>query len=251
MKKTIAIMLALAAICCSSCKKNELFFYDEEYSALNIWFGTENVISDSLTYNFAYTVAERDSIMFRVRLTGMPADHDRTFHLKATEGDIASVEFENTEYVLKAGQYEGVYPLYIHKPDGYSEFTTTAGHLRFELEENSDFLPGANESRSLNLVLRNALVKPDDWDEATMPIMPLKNYFGTYSDVKYAFIIQTTGYSNFHVHYSMSAEGLADDEITHIFADYLKQKCKAALVEYEETHGEPLVDEFGFLVEFP
>lgn len=251
MRKLFTIILATALLCCWSCKKNELPFFDSEYSALNIWFGNKGVISDSLTFNFAYTVLSRDSVMFNARLTGVPADCDRTFRLRAVEGDFDKVDIVFQDYVLKAGEYEGTYPLYINIPDGYSEFTQKSGHIVLELEENELFRPGSIESNHIYLVLKNFLAKPDDWDSATYPYMPLSRFFGTYSDVKYAFIIQTTGYSNFHVYYTMSADELPEGEISYSFAGFLAQKCKSSLAEYNASHDAPLRDEFGFDVIFP
>lgn len=251
MKKAFVILLVTALLGCWSCKKNELSYFDSTYSALNIWFGSNGAVSDSLTFNFAYTVLSRDSVMFNARLTGVPADHDRTFRLKAVEGDIDKVDIVFQDYVLKAGEYEKQYPLYINIPDGFNEFKNRSGHVVLELEETGEFLPGAEETNSIHLVFKNFLAKPDDWDSAVYPYMALSRYFGTYSDVKYAFIIQTTGYSNFHVYYTMSADALPEGDISYSFATFLAQKCKSALAEYNTTHDTPLRDEFGFDVIFP
>ena len=252
MKKFLFIAAVSALLLAGSCKKNELSYFDDSYVALNIWLKAGNAVADSVTYNFAYTVLKRDSIMFSARLAGMPADYDRTFRLKAVEGDVDKVQFETQDYVLKAGEYEGSFPIFINKPDGYSEFQNVSGHIVFELEENEYFKPGAVETNRLHIVFKNFLAKPDDWDSAMYPYMPLSRYFGTYSDVKYAFIIQATGYSNFSVYYTMSSDpGLPDNVITSTVADRLKQKCKLALAEYNEQHSEPLTDEFGNLISFP
>ena len=248
--KKIAIA-SLIAVLCISCTQNELKYFDESYSALNIWFGSPSVISDSLTFNYAYTVLERDSVNFYARLCGMPAPVDRTFRLKAVEGDVDLVDFVIQDYVLPAGEVEGTYPLFINVPDDFSQFTDRSGHIVFELEENEHFLPGANESSHLCLVLKNFLSKPDEWDSAMYPYMPLSRYFGTYSDVKYAFIIQVTGYSNFRVYYTMGTVELPEGEITATVASYLGMKCKLALEEYNSSHDTPLTDEFGFQVSFP
>ena len=251
MKRHILIVLAVASLACLSCRQNSLKYYDESYSALNIWFGTESVIQDSITFNYAYTVLERDSVNFRARLTGMPSSSDRTFRLRAVEGDTDLVDFELQDYVLPAGAHEGTYPIFINVPKDFDCFKTGSGHVVFELEEGGAFLGGAQESCRLYLVLKNYLAKPDDWDSATYPYMSFQRYFGSYSDVKYAFIIQQAGYSIFRIYYTMGTVELPDGEITSTVAAYLAMKCKLALAEYNDSHDEPLRDENGFEVVFP
>ena len=251
MKKTALILSFVAALLCISCQQNELKFYDESYSALNIWFGTETVVSDSLTFNYAYTVLDRDSVNFHVRLAGMPSPVDRTFRLKAVEGDIDLVDFELQDYVLPAGGYQGTYPLYINIPENYSNFTDRSGHIVFELQENDNFHQGADESCKLYLVVKNFLAKPDEWDSATYPYMSFARYFGSYSAVKFAFIIQQAGYSFFRIYYTMGSAELPETEITSTVAAYLVMKCKLALAEYNDSHDTPLTDENGFEVVFP
>lgn len=241
--KRIYLLLVWAILLCG-CSKNDLYYYDADRSALNIWLGTASVAADSVTYNFAYTVTERDSVMFRYRLSGYPADYDRHFELEATEGDGNLVYYSFGDYVVRAGQYEGTFPIYIDKPEGYAEFRGSPGYMVFRLKENTEFEQGANERSSLRIAFRNYVAKPDNWDSDIYPNMPLANYFGTYSDVKYGFIIQVTGLSNFRVRYTVSQDpNLADNEITAIHAVYLRDKCRAALLEYNATHDEPLLDE--------
>ena len=250
-KITYIALLATLAGAFTGCRQNELFYYDENYSALNIWMGQKSYPTDSVTFNFAYTVLERDSLLFWARLTGKPADHDRTFRLKAVEGDVDKVQLYLPDYVLKAGEYEGEYAIYIDKPEGYSEFTDKAGSVTLKMEENSFFEEGAIETNTLKIVFKNFLSKPDDWDDAVYPYMPLSKYFGAYSDVKYAFMIQNTGYSNFSIYFSMSEDNIPDGCITYTLATRLKQKCKLALAEYNNSHDEPLCDEYGIPISFP
>lgn len=248
--RKFAIVIALLVLCIS-CRQNELKYFDESYSALNIWFGSPTVITDSLTFNYAYTMLQRDSVNFYARLCGMPAPVDRTFRLKAVEGDVDLVDFVIQDYVLPAGASEGTYPLFINIPADFDAFRDRSGRVVFELEQNDSFLPGAVESSRLCLVLKNFLAKPDEWDSAVYPYMPLSRYFGTYSDVKYAFIIQVTGRSNFRVYYTMGTADLPEGEITATVASYLAMKCKLALEEYNASHDAPLKDEHGFEVSFP
>jgi hypothetical protein len=239
------ICAALLLINAGGCKENEKFYYDSDYSALNIWLGRENVVSDSIVYNFAYQ-KDFDSVLFYVRLTGLPADRDRAFTLEAVEGDI----YAEQNYVLKSGTYQASFPIYFTKPEG-SEFREKSGHVVFKMRENEYFKEGASETSQLYIVLKNYVGKPENWDVATYPYRTLATYFGTYSDVKYSFVIQTTGKSNFKVYYTtLPSTQLADDEITSIEATYLQSMCKIALLEYNALHGD-LLDENNEKVVFP
>jgi hypothetical protein len=242
--------VALSWIAACGCAENEKFFYDSTSSALNIWLGREAVVSDSITYNFAYQ-KEFDSITFYVRLTGIPGDVDRAFSLVPTGGDSSRVHYQTREYILRAGEYQASFPIYISKPEGYSEFKEKSGHVVFKVKENPFFKEGAEETSRLYIVFKNNVGKPENWDSATYPYRPLSTYFGTYSDTKYSFIIQVTGKSNFKIYYTLVQNPqLAEDEITTLEATNMKNMCKIALLEYNAAHGD-LVDENGEKVVFP
>ncbi|MDR2130818.1 MAG: DUF4843 domain-containing protein [Odoribacteraceae bacterium] len=246
----IFICTGLLLATAGGCRENGKFYYDPSRSALNIWLGRESVVQDSIVYNFAYQ-KEVDSILFHVRLSGIPADFDRPFTIEVVEGDADKIHYTVKEYVLEKGAYQAAFPIYFTKPEGYAEFTEQSGHVIFKVKENAYFQEGAAETNRLYIVLKNKVGKPDNWDTATYPYMRLSNYFGTYSDVKYAFIIQTTGMSNFKVYYTLVQNpGLADDEITTLEATDLKNRCKIALLEYNALHGD-LLDENNEKVVFP
>jgi hypothetical protein len=242
----------ISLILATSCSKNDIFYYDAEHTALNIWLGDSNTTLDSLTYNFAYTLEGRDSIMFNVRLSGYPAEYDRPFEIEAVAGDYDYVYYKFADYVLKAGEYEGKFPIYIDKPASYDEFKDRSGAIIFKLKESATFASGTNENSQLYVVFKNYVAKPDNWDDAVYPYYSLSRYFGSYSQVKYSFIIQETGLANFQIYYTTAQNPvLADNVITSIHATYLKSKCVSALITYNATHASPLSDENGNLIVFP
>jgi hypothetical protein len=235
----------------ASCKKNHELFYSTDTNTINIWLGNTVIVEDSVTYNFAYTVTGRDSVMFNYRIAGFPLDHDARFELKAVSGDTGKVHYSFGDYVIPAGSYAGQFPIYIDKPAGYSEFKSGVGEIVFKLKESPLFGEGAKELTALTLKFRNYVAKPDNWDAATSPYFTMARYFGAYSDVKYAFIIQTTGMANFKIYYTVAKDPvLEENTITATKADYLKNLCKNALQQYNELHG-PLMDENNNEVIFP
>ena len=235
-----------------SCEENERYYFDRQYSALNIWLGAKNTPVDSFVYNYAYQ-AEHDSVIFYVRLTGMPLKEARSFSLEAVEGDIDLVDFSYADYILEAGVNEASFPLYIDKTVDFSGFKDRNGYIVFKMKENNTFVQGVEEYSRLCIILKNGVGKPENWDVATYPYQALSRYFGSYSDVKYSFIIQATGLSNFRIYYTVAQNpDLEDNVITHLEAAYLRTKCQLALQEYNnDPEKEDLRDENGELVVFP
>ena len=82
---------------------------------------------------------------------------------------------------------------------------------------------------------------------------PISKYFGSYSRVKYQFMIEHLGLIDFNIRSSMGAIPAYDEETNTISAAYavqLQQLMQQALREYNATHDIPLTDEYGELVTF-
>ena len=117
--------------------------------------------------------------------------------------------------------------------------------LVLEIRASPDFQPGISDAKVTSLTQPGAtlrylirfndyLTKPDNWDTH------LKSYFGAYSQVKYAFIIEATGVSVFNI-------GPGGLPVSAGF--FYRQVCRKGLAQYEATNG-PLIDEFGNRVTF-
>lgn len=248
------VAVGILAATFSGCSKNEYPEFDANYSALNIWFGTENIPQDSITYNYSYTLGEQ-TVHFYARAIGVLADKDRTFQLEAYDGDLDEAQGSYTlgDYILKAGETIGEFDITFDtsKLKDADAFTQKDGHLKLRLKPNDEFQQGAKELQTLTIVLKNYLDKPDNWDEATYPMMALSRYFGDYSKVKYQFMIQVLDMVDFKVNYNTSVR--YDEETNTIssnYANYLASKMKLALEEYNNTHDTPLTDETGNIVTF-
>lgn len=248
MQKVLFLICCLALF---SCAKNDELYYPKQKHGLNIWLGSTNSPLDSLTYNFAYVLAGRDSVVFNYRIAGYPLDEDTEFELEAVSGDTSLVHYSLGRYTIKAGQHEGKGAIYIEKPAGYSEFAGSNGKIFFRMKANKVFQPGVDELGQLHITFKNYIAKPDNWDIAPPSYMRLSQYFGTYSDVKYGFIIQTTGMVDFKVLVSNSPNPNQEpNTITSIHASALKLECKVALQEHNAQHG-ILYDENNNQVVFP
>lgn len=239
-------VLSLLVVLLAGCGKNDLQYFEEETPFLNVWFGDGTVVRDSLTHNFAYSIADRDSIVFNYRIAGFPVDQDRPFELEVVEGDEDLIGIEFGTYKVPAGEYEGRGTFYVKRPatSALPVFETRDPKLTLRVKPSPHFQESPKGLRTLELVFKNAVTKPDNWDQASFPYQPLSMYFGAYSDVKYGFIIQTTGLANFSVYYTVSPTPpvLPDNTITSVHAAFLRSQCRIALAEYVSQHG-PVLDE--------
>lgn len=251
--KTIIAALAVGAAL-TGCSKNDYPVFDTQYSALNIWMGTELIPQDSITYNYSYALGEKN-VHFYARVIGTAADHDRSFTLEAYDGDLAEAEGSYTlgDYVIKAGETSAICDITFNssKLKNPQAFTDHDGHLKLRMKANDLFHEGTESLRTLTIVLKNYLSKPDDWDTATYPYLAISRYFGDYSKVKYQFMIETLNLVDFHVSYSAT---ISYDEETNCissnYASYLASKMKLALEEYNASHDTPLTDETGNVISF-
>lgn len=243
---------ALMVFGLASCSENEREYFDSNYSALNIWLGNANSVSDSVIYNYSYHVGE-GTVPFQVRVTGVPADYDREFVLEAFDGDITEAEGSYTlqTYVLPAGEITASFSITFNSANlkNPDSFKKTDGHLRLRVRENKDFVTGAGELSVLNIVLKNDISKPTTWDDGVY-YTTYANYFGAYSRAKYQFMIETLGYMDFTIAWG-SAMGYNEEtnSITSSYATVLAQYLQQKLDEYNETHP-TLVDDSGEPVSF-
>lgn len=253
------ILYKLSGICLfiatlNSCSKNETPLFNTEYSALNIWFESSAIVLDSTTYNYSYSLGI-DSLMFHARVTGLPAERDRTFTLETYFGDVSEAEgsFKTKVYSIKAGESSANFPIYFDssKLKNNQSFTKKDGHIYFRMVENTEFAAGADKMRSLKVILKNYLAKPAEWDNAVNPIQPYSIYFGQYSRIKYSFMVQVTKLVDFHISYTASKS--YDEETNTIsasYASYLVSRLKQALDEYNNSHETDLIDENNSVVVF-
>ncbi len=246
----------------TSCTHDKVPTYDTSMTSLNIWVGTAGgVVYESVTYNYSYAY-EEGSVTFHAQISGMPVDHDRTFRLEVLGKDAASVAptVRAEEYVIPAGAIGGTYKVHLNTqllPDP-TLFSTSDGIVQFRMVPNQTFQTGTENHQLFTVIVKNYLAKPDNWDtvpttQSMIIYYPLSKYFGTYSRVKYQFMIQTLGLMDFKIQTSMGSLPSYDEETNTISSTYalqLQQQMQQALKEYNATHKTPLTDEFGNLVEF-
>lgn len=258
MKMIRTIRYSLCALCLLSvvsCQKVEVLKFDPDLRGLNIWVGTSSgAVYEETVYNYSYAYGE-GSVTFYARVYGVPVDYDRTFTLEPFGDSIEHVlpTIRTEEYVMPAGAVSGEYKVYFdsHKLASESMFSESDGKVSFRMVPNDNFGQGAEDMQSFTVVLRNRIAKPDNWDSANYPFVPLSDYFGSYSRVKYQFMIEHIGLIDFIISYFAStAIDESTNTISPAYAVYLQQLMQERLAEYNATHDTPLTDENGDIVIF-
>ena len=234
------------------CKKSELQYFKEEVPLLNIWLGTSANVQDSITHNFAYSPTNKDSILFYYRIAGYPVDYDRTFELVSADPDLKLLNFTFNTYKVPAGKSLGSLVFYVDKPEDERLFLNRDLKVSFSVKRSDVFQSAIKESSKLSITFKNAVTKPDNWDNAVLPNVTLRTFFGAYSSEKYKFIIQATGLSNFTVVRNTTVNpDLAPNTITEIHARALQTQCKIELQRYKTENGKDLLDENLIPIVFP
>ncbi|GGH22171.1 DUF4843 domain-containing protein [Sphingobacterium alkalisoli] len=246
-------LILVLVVLMTSCEKSGDLFFDKEQTDINIWLGSSTIPQDSVSFNFSHMLPGRDSLIFHYRLLSYPLDHDVDFELEAIDGDIDLVYFSFGKYTIKAGEYQGRFPIYFDKPEVYNEFKDKAGKLRFRLKAGGAIKTGIKELSTLTVILQNGISKPDQWDVAPLYYGPLWRYFGTYSLTKHSLLIQQSGRTDFRVITMNNAVTQEDTEALSVAeAIAIVDKCKKWLLEYKaQNNGEPYRDENENEVIFP
>ena len=250
-----SIILITLLLLTAGCSKEEVSTYNTSYTALNIWVGTEaGAVYESTTYNYSYAYEEGD-VTFYAQISGMPSKHDRTFTLEAYGDDLERMgnTIRTEEYVIPAGEIGGTYQVHFNTQllSDPTLFTEEDGEIHFRVVSNENFSIGTEGHQSFTVLLKNYLAKPDNWDAANFPRVALSKFFGTYSRVKYQFMIEHLHLVDFEINYNTQTS--YDEEanvVSYVYATYLQQVMQRALNEYNDTHETPLTDEQGNPVTF-
>lgn len=182
----------------------------------------------------------KDTFLIKVKIMGETASYDRIVRGKlVAEGTTAQegVHYDFIDGVVPADSIIGYLPVVLYRT---ADIATKSVQLNLTIAETKDFKPGVGTDVNFNLQWSDNVVKPANWDG----FLGLMGYFGTYSDVKWRFIIQVTGVDNFPLQQSARVEPLPG-EYTYAAMMDIVSRLKAALVAYNLANDPDLTDEFG------
>lgn len=206
-----------------------------------------NTNKDSITYSFAIKANSlmTDTIKVPLRIMGNARDKDRTVAIQtvAENTTATSQQYTILPTIVKAGLFTTDIPVLVKRtPD----MKTREVRILLAIVASTDLLPGvpnttATASRAGGATqylvkINDFLTKPSNWESL------LSTYFGVYSQVKYKFIIDVTGRTEFPI--------TGQDMVSPSQFLFYKKLCREALETYNTING-PLIDEFGMVVTFP
>ncbi len=221
----------------NSCSNDDFVWGGTDYVRLvgpEIW----TLGTDSLTFSFTTYGEDVTDFTFDAELLiqGRTADYDRSVMLAVNDALTTATTSDYTfpsEVVIPAGEPSTTFGITVKRSEKLQEESI---RLSVELVAGGDLDPGCEGYTTLTIVWNDMISKPTNWDSL------LTEFFGTYSEVKYRFIISTLGISEFT--YGESG-GMTWGQMWN----YHLEMC-AALDEYNETHPEAMKDENGATISF-
>lgn len=233
MKSAVAICVATLTL--AACSVDDFTYQDTARVRLE---GPEIYAAgtDSLTFSFVtYSSDTQEKVMdIDVLVMGNVAEYDRTAAVQvvADKTTATSDQYELPLTVtIPAGEAKGTLPVTLKRSE---TLQTKAVRLCIEVASSSDFQVGVEEQKQFTLIWNDILTMPSNWDD-------LEEFFGSYSNTKYRFMIE-------------NADGITEfdaDTMSWAQLQSYKMKFQNALNDYNDAHpGNPLRDENGVLVSF-
>ena len=236
MKKIITyIPILLAAVCLMAACDDDDFYYRDQARVRIVGPKTWTDGSDSILFSFVAYPTDTVSKTFDVtiQLMGEAVDHDRTatFEVDASQTTAPAADYSfPTSVTMPAGATTATLPVTVKRT---AALTSSSDRLTIRQTASSDFGVGVNEENYIKIIWNDVLSRPNNWSD-------LEEFFGTYSEVKYRFMLQ-------HLEAGVTLSGdMSWAQLTNY-----KIKFQNALNEYNAAHpGAPLTDENGVLVTF-
>jgi hypothetical protein len=252
LKYIVALVAILAVV---ACKKDQYYLYDD---VAHIQFGPETGRIYQTSYNLADTLKpftffyhdesiKQDTVYFDIYAVGGTTNADRSFTLRQEQVKNAVNAIAGTHYigfddpraskyyVIKARTVHTRVPIILLRSADLKNSTPV---LKFNVIADQNFKEGEKSNLWRKIEMTDRLSKPLAWNDSFS-----KYYFGSYSTVKHAFMIEVTGKK-------------WDQEFISTLAldvqDYYISVVKAALIDYNKANpGNPMKDENGEVVVMP
>ena len=233
--KNIISIAALFVIGLCACQNKDFLYQDTarvRLEADEIW----SLGTDSLSFSFTITDpgTRSQDIDIDAVIMGTVSDKDRIVNISAnkekTTADASLYSFP-AQVTIPARQSSATFQVTLNRS---AELEQKEVRLYIEVVPSNDFQPGVKESNHVLIKWNDKITRPTNWDS-------LKEYFGTYSDTKYRFMLANVpGGTEF------STDKMSWSQLMNY-----KVQFTNALNEYNAAHpGNPLKDENGVLVDF-
>ncbi|MDR2414419.1 MAG: DUF4843 domain-containing protein [Odoribacteraceae bacterium] len=194
MKYFAYIIIAVAVV---ACRKNEpmtfpddaaIYFFEQESSG----YGTMLSVAEK---NFSFAILDDDVTeaegKVNVRLLGKISDKERAFRARVIPDSTTAIEgthYRLRDGILPAGELDSYLPVTLYRvPD----LKQAAVNIYLEIVPTGDLAVGLESGQFFMLRVGDFFMKPASWT------MFVDQYFGTYCDNKYKFIIDVLGITEF------------------------------------------------------
>jgi hypothetical protein len=230
----------------SACNKDISKYADEPrvyfYERITGTFSTKAEVK-SFSFVLLPATVTQDTILVAAKIMGLTTKAERSFRAVADTGSAATVDtdYKILDGVIPADSLLGYLPVVVYRKP---ELKTITKKLNLKIVDGGDFKTGAVSEIRIQLLWNDNLIKPANWD--TRP--GLVTYFGVYSTVKYRFIIDVLGMSEFPI---ATSNVYVPGQLSHPNMLDKKAILKDALTLYNSTHTPVLTDENGLVVTFP
>ena len=229
--------LSFSAALLTSCSStDEDFFYQDEPRVRLVGDYIWAVGTDSISFSFvAYgsEVTEKEMLV-DAQIMGKVENRDRVVNLSvdpARPTADASLYTVPSTVTIPAGAVKATFPVILKRS---AALQTKTVRLYLQVAESADFKAGVNEENHIKLIWSDVLQKPKNWDT-------LEPFFGTYSDVKYRFMLAN----------SNGAGEFSTETMSWAMLNSYRILFQNALNAYNAAHpGNPLTDENNQLVTF-
>ena len=212
-----------------------------------IYSTTYNYADTTKLYSFYYFPATKvqDTVYFDIYSIGSVATADRSFKLEqeqvpGIENAVSGTHFKafndaaiSGKYVMKSGTSNTRVPIVMLRNSSLKQKEVV---LKFKVVANENFKPGETALTWRKVIFSDKLSQPAAWNAS---------YWGKYSTVKHAFMIEKTGQK-------WDQDFMAGIPSDYGLLTYWRSKLKSLLAEYNAANpANPLRDESGELVTFP
>lgn len=232
---TLPLCILATTATFSSCENDGFYYQDEARVRLEgpeIW----ALGADSLIFSFVTYPNETSEYVMNIDVCvmGNTANYDRTANItvnpQGTTADASQYSLPTT-VTVPAGSNKGTLAVTLKRD---ASLQSKAVRLRLDVAQSSDFNVGVNEQNHFTLIWSDQISRPKNWDS-------LEEFFGTYSDVKYRFMLNN----------SEPGTEFSTDTMTWARLNSYRIRFAKALEEYNAAHpGAPLTDENNQLVSF-
>lgn len=238
MRIRIYILLTIMAVGGLISCENDGFYYQDKARVRLVGDDNWTLGTDSLELSFTTHTGNEAQIKVDACIMGNVTDYDRVVNIEVDpEKTTAPKELYDvpSTVVVPANENKGTFNATIRNSD---VLQSKYVKLHIKVAASDDFALGVNEETHLIVKWSDIIVKPLFWDD-------IEEHFGTYSAVKYRFMLDCLMAKGFSTNLD-PASGLNWADLHNyniVFANMLK--------EYNTAHsGAPLTDENGTLITF-